>query len=266
MRGRDRMAVAVRRPEGTIAVKKEFFRPWVERHPVLRWPFLRGPVMVAEALSLGVRALLYSASQAEPEGRGISRTEGTVVVMLAVVLAVGMFTLFPTWAARALVPGGSPWLWHLVEGILRVAIFLGYVWLISLAPDIKRVFQYHGAEHKVIHAYEAGEEMTVESARKYPPEHPRCGTSFLLLFALLSLFVFAFTGWPSLGERLLWRLGLLPVVVGVAYEALRLGGRSRALPARILSAPGLWLQRLTTREPDDSQLEVALRAFQAVRE
>ena len=260
------MAVAVRRPEGTIAVWKECFRPWVERHPLLRRPFLRGPVMVAEALSLGVRALLYSASEAEPEGRGISRSEGAVVVLVAVVLAVGLFALFPTWAARALVPAGNPWLWHLVEGILRVGIFLGYVWLISLAPDIKRVFQYHGAEHKVIHAYEAGEELTVESVCKYPPQHPRCGTSFLLLFALLSLLVFAFTGWPSLWERVLWRLGLLPVVVAVAYEALRLGGRSRSLPARLLSAPGLWLQRLTTREPDGSQIEVAIRAFQAVRE
>jgi uncharacterized protein YqhQ len=210
-----------------------------------------------------VRALLISAEAAGEEQ--ISPWQGAMIVALASVLAVGLFMLLPTVA----VGGISGWLtWpaarHLVEGVLRLAILVGYVALLARMPDVARIFAYHGAEHRVIHLVEGDRDHTVAASRGLPILHPRCGTSFLLFVAAVSVLIFAFFGWPSLWQRVLLRLALLPVVAGIAYEAVRLSGRSVHPLVRAMAWPGLWLQRLTTSEPDDDQVEVALAALKAV--
>jgi len=178
---------------------------------------------------------------------------------------VALFIVLPTWLVSLLDPLGlGPSVHNLIEGLLRLLILLAYVASIARMNDIRRVLEYHGAEHKVIHALEQGDQLTVAAVRPYPILHPRCGTSFLLLVALISVVLFSFFGWPGFWQRILVRLALLPVVAGVAYEFLRASGRSRSPLWRPVIAPGLWLQRFTTREPDDQQIEVAIRALEAV--
>lgn len=272
MRGPRRMAVAVRRPDQTIAVRDTEVVPWSARWPFLKWPVVRGAVGVIEALALGLDALMYSANQvAETEEEQLTSGQMTLSMVMAVFLAVGIFVVLPTWAIHFLEPMiTSSFMLNLVEGALRFVILTLYIMSISLMPDIRRVLQYHGAEHKVIHTIEAGQALTVDNARRFPTLHPRCGTSFLLFLALISVFVFAFTGWPNIWERLLVRLGFFPLVAGLAYEVIRLSGRAFrgecALWLKPFIAPGLWFQKLTTREPDDSQLEVAIVALEAAME
>lgn len=272
MRGPRRVAVAVRRPDGTVLVSGREVVPWVERSAVLKLPVVRGAVALVEALALGLDALMFSANQvAENEEEQLSRGEMTITMVLAVLAAVLIFVLLPTWVVRFAEPRiESTFALNLLEGLVRLAILVAYIGAISVIPDIRRVLQYHGAEHKVIHTWEAGEELTVANARRHSPLHPRCGTSFLLFLALISVVVFAFTGWPNVWERLAVRLGFFPVVAGVAYEAIRLSGRlSRGGPPGWLLPfilPGLWFQKMTTREPDDAQLEVAIAALRATLE
>ncbi len=272
MRGPRRTAVAVRRPDNSIVVRQQEAVPWGERWPILKLPFVRGTVAVAEALALGIDALMYSANQAvEDEGEQLTRGQMSLTMAVSVVLAVGLFVVLPTWLIHYLESAvKASFTLNLLEGLVRLGILAAYIVGISLLPDIRRVLQYHGAEHKVIHAWEAGDDLTVERARRYSTLHPRCGTSFLLLLALISVFLFAFTGWPNLWERLAVRLGFFPVVAGLAYEAIRLAGRrSRGgcpVWLRPFIAPGLWFQKLTTREPDDGQLEVAIAALEATLE
>ncbi|HCC32890.1 MAG TPA: DUF1385 domain-containing protein [Clostridiales bacterium] len=263
LRGPHAMAIAVRRPDGGLFVHRQRLTPAGERWIGWRLPFLRGIVALVDSLGLGVRALLISAEAAGEER--LSPWQGATIIGLASILAVGLFMLLPTVA----VGGIAAWLtWpasrNLVEGMLRLTILVGYVIAIARVPDIGRIFAYHGAEHRVIHLVETGGERTVAAARGMPILHPRCGTSFLLFVAAVSVLVFAFFGWPSLWQRVLLRLMLLPVVAGIAYEAIRLSGRSRHPLAQAMALPGLWLQRLTTREPGDDQVEVALAALKAV--
>ncbi|MFS8640759.1 MAG: DUF1385 domain-containing protein [Symbiobacteriaceae bacterium] len=266
MRGPRWMAIAVRRPDGEIAVHREEVRPLAQRYPVLRLPILRGMAAMVEALTLGVTALAFSANQAMPDEEQLSRGEMTATMAAGFLLALALFVVAPTLLTsyvKAL--SATPLITHLVEGVLRLGIFLGYLVGISLMKDIQRVFQYHGAEHKVINAYEAGDELTVENVRRHSREHKRCGTSFLLYAVVISILIFSFINVESFWLRIIARLGVLPLVAGVAYEWIRIAGRSDNALVNALSRPGMWLQGLTTREPDDSQIEVAIASFETAR-
>lgn len=266
MRGPKWMAIAVRRPDGEIAIHREEVRSVMQRYPVLRLPLLRGVVTMVEALSYGISALMFSANQAMPDEEHLSKGEMTVTTAVGFILAIGLFVVVPTLLTnyvKAL--SASPLLTHLVEGGLRLALFIGYLLAISTMKDIQRVFRYHGAEHKVINTYEAGDELTVENARRHSREHKRCGTSFLLYVVVISIVIFSLVNVDDVWLRILLRFAMLPVVAGVAYEFIRLAGRTDNPLVNALSRPGMWLQGLTTREPDDSQLEVAIASFETAR-
>jgi len=265
MRGPGRIAVALRRPDGKVGVITQEFAGWARGRPYLKWPIIRGAVALGEALVLGVSSLLLSAREAaEAEGQRVGKAEMAGTLALSVVLAVVLFILVPTWVVAPLGRAAAqPWLLNLGEGLVRVLILIGYVAAISRIREIRRVLEYHGAEHKVIWAYESGGPLTVERARLQPRLHPRCGTAFLLVAAAVSILCFAFLGWPGLFWRVTSRLALLPLVAGVAYEGIRFSARPGVL-ARVLARPGMWLQGFTTREPDDSQIEVAICALEAV--
>ncbi len=267
MRRRNLMAIAFRRNNGTIGVYRENLFSAGERFPVLKWPLLRGVVAFFESLWLGVRALNISAAQAmEEEGEELQGWQSMLMVGLGLVLGIALFFILPTFLARFL-PPLHPVVLNLVEGLIRLSIFLGYLLLITRWKDVQRVFQYHGAEHKVIFSYEDRGEITASvSIRDYSTRHPRCGTSFILMVMVISILLFSLFGWPPLWQRILVRLALLPLVAGISYEAIRFTARSAAWPVQLLVAPGLWLQLLTTREPADDQVDVALCALQGVLE
>ncbi|MDW7982798.1 MAG: DUF1385 domain-containing protein [Thermomicrobium sp.] len=277
MRGVRHMATAVRLPDGRIAVWEQPLDParWAVR--VRRVPFLRGVLALWETLVLGVRSLVFSAHVAmryDPE-LGDAEQSGAPgsmrgllwgTVALSLVLSVGLFFLLPLGIASALDRFVSTsWAIHALEGAVRLGILLGYLALIGRTPDIARVFGYHGAEHKTIHAWERGCALTVEGARPHSVVHPRCGTGFLLIVVALSVVIFAFLGWPSVVWRVVSRVALIPVIAALAYELIRLGARWFHLrPVRVLLWPSLALQRLTTREPDDGMLETAVVALHRV--
>ncbi|MGI6605457.1 MAG: DUF1385 domain-containing protein [Peptococcia bacterium] len=269
MRGKRKMAVAVRRTPEEIVFDLRNVISITERYRFLGLPFIRGVVVMIESMVEGIKTLTYSANQVvegEEEGETLSPWELRLSVAFALIAGTALFALLPAGLAHLVkeyVPGY--FLQNLLEGILRIVIFLAYVVAIAFMEDIQRVFQYHGAEHKTIHAYEAGEELTPENARKYSTLHPRCGTSFLLFVMVISILVFSLTGETGLWMRLLSRILLLPVVAGVSYEFLKLTGKYQHIwIMRLFSKPGLYLQKLTTRQPDDSQLEVAIFALQKV--
>jgi len=267
MRGPRTWSVAVRRPDNKIDVEKWPVTSVTERWRFLKWPFVRGTVALVESMVLGIQALSFSAAAAVGEDeRPLNRWELAGTIVFAFGLAVALFVFLPAalaHLARSLVAGSLGQ--NLIEGVVRVAVFLAYVAGVGLLPDIRRVFAYHGAEHKVINAYEAGASMDVAAVRPYPVLHPRCGTSFLLIVLVISIVVFSFLAVEPLWWRLTSRLLLLPVVAGLGYEFIKFTARYAAHPAcRVLMAPGLWLQRLTTREPDGGQIEVAIRALDAV--
>lgn len=264
MRGPQWVGIAVRRPGGPIVEDVEHRPSLLLRHRWARLPVVRGVVVLYEALTLGVRALVYSANQvAEPQA-GRALTGGEVALSLGVGfgLAVGLFFVLPTLLVRV-VEGSLPAAgFHLVEGALRVAIVVGYIGLVGLAPEVRRVYMYHGAEHKAVNAWEHGVPLVVSEVQRQSRFHPRCGTSFLLVVMVVAVVVFSLLGKPPLFLRIASRVVLVPVIAGLSYEVIRGGVRSRWL--RPLLVPGLWLQRLTTREPDDAQVEVAIRALQSV--
>lgn len=270
MRGKKVMATAVRRADGGIVVDKQAVAAWGERFPFLKWPLVRGSVAMVESLVVGTKALVFSASQfAEGEDVEFTGKDTTLVVLLAFALTVLVFIALPAFLVRLLQPAiPSTLLLNLVEGLLKVTLFVAYVGLIGLFPDIRRVFEYHGAEHKTINAYEAGDALTVEGVRPHTTLHYRCGSSFILLVLLTSIVVFSLVtaaGRPPFWERFLIHLAILPLVAGVSYELIRYASRKDAFFLfRWLASPGLLVQLLTTRQPDDSQLEVAIRALQEV--
>lgn len=266
MRGPGHIATAVREPSGTIAVKKEPLVSITDRYPILKKPMLRGVVALAEALIYGLKALSFSAQAAGEEEEQLTTKEIVLTMVFAFGLAVVLFVIIPTYAAKFIHSAVTdPMLLNLFEGVLRLGIFFAYVVAISAMKDIRRVFQYHGAEHKAIHAYEAGLELTVDNVRPFSTMHPRCGTNFLLIVMLVSVFVFAFLGWPDLWLRIASRVALLPLIAGIGYEIIRYAGRSDKRWVAVAMAPGLWLQKLTTREPSDDMLEVAICALEAVK-
>jgi uncharacterized protein YqhQ len=273
MRGPRNWAVAVRTPAGEIAHVARAIDPLAARHWTLRLPIVRGVVALGESLSVGFRALSVSASyaaQEEEEGDGepaeIGRWALAFAFLVAIGFAVMMFKVGPALLADLLPISNGGW-FVLVEGLIRVTVFVLYLVVLSFIPSLRRVFQYHAAEHKAINAYEAGDELTPENAQRHSLIHPRCGTAFLLWVMVIGVFVFALFGRPAWYWLIVSRIALLPVIAGIAYEMVRFAGRhsdNRVLMT--LLAPGLWLQRLTTREPTLDQLEVSIRALREVLE
>ena len=267
MRGPTRMSIALRKADGTISIHERSAEGWAARYGLRRIPFVRGVVALVESMVTGIDALLLSAKEAAAEeGEKIGTGETVLTLGVAVVFAVGVFMVLPTIVADVVRrAASSSVLLNLVEGAFRLVIFLGYLFAISLLKDVRRVFQYHGAEHKVINALEAGEELSVPSIRRYPTAHPRCGTSFLLIVVLVSILVFGLFGWPSHFVRTLVRLAMLPVIAGVSYELMKLAARRKGFVS-VFAMPGLWVQKLTALEPDDSQIEVAVAAIKSLLE
>lgn len=281
MKGIDREVMAVRLPDGTIETEEKIL-------PKAKWfqktPFIRGPVNFVTTLINGYK---YISKSADKSMQGIEeepskfekwlndklgdKLMGIVMVIasfLGIALALGLFVYLPALATKGLaklIPAldGIYILKNIIEGAIKIAIFVAYIWLTSLLKDIRRTYEYHGAEHKTITCYEAGDEMTVENVRKYKRFHPRCGTSFMFLVLFISIFVNSIfmLPWDVVWLRALLKLCVLPIIVSIAYEIIKLAGRYDNIFTRVVSAPGLWIQRLTTREPDDSQIEVALAAF-----
>jgi uncharacterized protein YqhQ len=271
MRSPGTWAVAVRKPDGEIAQVVQPIVSPMARHRLFRLPVIRGVVALGESLAIGFRALAISANYAaQEEGEAEVETElsrGQLFFAFAVAIgfALLIFKVGPALLVDKLVPVHSGWGFVLIEGAVRVAVFIAYLSLISLLPDLRRVFQYHAAEHKAINAYEAGEELEPETVQRYSLIHPRCGTAFLLWVMVVAIFVFAFFGRPAWYWLIVSRILLLPVIAGIAYELIRFAGKhsgNRVLMT--LLAPGLWLQRLTTREPTLDQLEVSIRALREV--
>jgi len=275
MRSPSKWAVAVRKPNGEIAeVVREISSP-MARNRVFRLPVIRGVIALGESLAIGFRALAISANyaaqdanqeQAEEVQTEITRGQIIFSFAIAIGFALMLFKVTPALITNWL-PIDTTGAFVVIEGVIRVCIFLAYLLLISLLPDLRRVFQYHAAEHKAINAYEAGEELTPERVQKFSLIHPRCGTAFLLWVMVIAIFVFAFVGRPVWYWLIASRILLLPVIAGLAYEVIRFAGRHpRNTALRTLLAPGLWLQRLTTREPTDDQVEVSIRALRRVLE
>jgi len=297
MRGPEAMVMAVRRPDGTVVVKDGNWVPLVKRLPVLRWPFLRGAVVMIEAMVNGMQALSFSADQAlvsedpeDPEeglrtdkgpGKALSTASIALSITLAMGLGVVLFVYVPHFCAGVVLnlligeslmadPDLSHPGFHLLTGVFKVSIFVGYVLLITTMRDIRRVFQYHGAEHKSIYVWEAGEALTVENARKYSRLHPRCGTAFLAFVIIVAIALFAgvfpllpfvqdLEGWRQFAVGASIKIPMLFPIAGVSYEFIKFAGKFKDNPLlKVMSLPGMLMQYLTTREPDDSQVEVAL--------
>ena len=268
MRAPERIAVAVRRPDGAIVVKNQAFQSISKRIKPLGWPILRGAVVLIESIVLGVRALSFSSEVAMNEDKTEesqkSKWTGLLMALTVIVaFAIGLLLFFYVpLILTDLVGAKTGFSFNLIDGIFRLLIFLGYITLISQWKDIRRVFEYHGAEHKSVFAFEDKQDLTTEKIKPYSTYHPRCGTSFLFIVIIVSIFVFMFLGRPeSIGERLL-RLAFVPVIGGLSYELIRLSDKAHKTKLfRLFILPGLWLQKITTKEPDDSQLEVALVAL-----
>lgn len=263
MRSPYRLAMAVRRPDGTIALEVRKGVPLSRRNPFFSLPVVRGVVSLVDSLVVGLQALSYSAQVVLDEESKLSGFDLSMAILLALGLFAGLFVALPTFLT-SLVDRfiHSTVVYNLVEGGIRVGIFLVYLFVVSQVRDIRRVFEYHGAEHKAIFTFEQGEELTPENAAKFTTRHPRCGTNWLLIVMVVSIFVFSFLGRPGIVTRIVSRLLVVPLVAGLAYEAIKFLSRHQSSSvARVLSLPGLWLQSITTREPDASQLEVAFAAL-----
>ena len=266
IRGRRLVAVAVRRPRGDIALRVETLGG-VYSARLRRIPFLRGIIVLWETLALGTRALIFSSNVALEEEEGeVSGPFLWATVGVALAFVIALIFVGPVLATGLLEDAiDNERLAALVEGVIRLAVLLGYLGVIGLVPDIRRVFAYHGAEHKSINALEAGAPLEVASVQSFSTAHPRCGTSFLLVVVVVSVVLFVLVGTPPLWQRLLSRVGLVPVIAALSYELIRLGGTFQGnRVVRTIFAPNLWLQSLTTRQPDDSQVEVALHALREV--
>jgi uncharacterized protein YqhQ len=280
MRGRKSMAVAVRNPQGEIVLHEEPLKAKIYTSAWGQWPFVRGLGMLWDALGLGIRALMWSGEvSAQEEDWAEQKVEFTgpvawTTVAVSLLFAVGLFFLLPTLLARLLATfvNNDPFVDAIFEGVLRLVIFLIYLWLIGRIPDIRRVFGYHGAEHKTINAYEAGAPLTVPEVQRFSVQHTRCGTSFLLYVLVISIILFApltfasvEPGWLALLLRFVTRLLLIPIMAGIAYEIIRFSAahdQNRLM--RMLITPGLWLQKMTTREPDDTMVACAIAALTPV--
>ena len=282
MKGPDYIATSVRKKSGEIIVDKQPVNAVIKKNKLAKLPIVRGVVNFIQSMVLGVKTLMLSAdlydfeedeATYEPSKfdlwlEKVFKNKDAVIytsVVIALFLSVGLFIFLPAFITRLVTPFiPLDFVKSLIEGVVRMAIFVAYVLLVSQTKEIKRVFQYHGAEHKSIACYEHGEELTVENVRKYSRFHPRCGTSFLIEVMIIGIIVFSFVTWSNLALRIVIKLALLPLVAGLAYEFIKFAGRCDNKLMRALSAPGLWLQRITTKEPDDEQIEVAIRSLTEV--
>ena len=266
IRGKKTVATVVRRPNGELTVDSRPL-PSLYTGRLRTVPLMRGIIVLIETLVLGIRTLMYSANVSlEEEDEKVEGPFMWITMAIAFVLGVAVFFLVPLFITRTFTIGSTV-LFHLVEGVIRLAIFVAYLRLISLVPDIKRVFAYHGAEHKVVNAYEAGVPLEVEAVSTYSTAHVRCGSSFLFVVLVIAILVFALIGLPSLWIMVVSRILLVPVIAAIGYEIIFFGARHTGNPlVRAVLAPGLWLQALTTREPDERQIEVALLAMNTVLE
>ena len=269
IRGRNHFSLAVRRGDGSITHSHEPLSTLFTGR-IRRVPFLRGGIVLIETLLLGVKALHRSANMAMLDQTGESQEEMSgwamgVTLGVSLVLGIGIFFILPLLLVKLLDPSiASDLLSNVVEGFLRLAILLGYIWGIGFIKDIRRVYAYHGAEHMAVHAHESGLPLSVANVRKFGTPHPRCGTAFLLTVVLVSIVIFAFLGRPDFEWRVLSRIVLLPVVAGISYEIIRFSGAHQKWSiAQAVAWPGLLLQRLTTRQPDDAQIEVAITAMES---
>jgi len=268
MRGRKAMVTTVHRPGGGLAMDIQPLSA-IYSGRLRQIPLVRGIIVLIEALTLGIKSLLYSANVAlEEEEEEFSKKSMWGMISAALILVVGLFFIAPLFLTRLANPYiQSSLVFHLIEGLVRLAIFIAYLKLIGLIPDIKRVFTYHGAEHKTVHAYEDGAPLEVEAVRKYDTAHVRCGTSFLFAVLIIAIVVFALIGRPSLWLMLLSRIILIPVIASLGYEVTYFGAKHvKNVLVRVILAPGLMLQALTTGEPNDSQLEVAIASLKKVIE
>ena len=285
MRCGDRYSIASRHEDGSISVENRSYVSLRKRNRFWNLPLVRGVVSLVESMKLSFKVLSISADALgmdmdEPETKfekWLAKTFGDKVMnlimgvagFLGVVLGIGLFLVLPTLATKGLdmllgLAGGTLGVFKtLCEGLIRIGIFVGYIFLVSLMPDIRRTFEYHGAEHKSIACYEAGVELTPENAKNYTRFHPRCGTSFIFIMLILSVLVFSFVTWDNIWLRLVLKPLLLPVICGIGFEFILYAGRHENLFTKIVSAPGLWMQRITTREPDLSQLEIAITALKS---
>ncbi|MEN8078850.1 peptide chain release factor N(5)-glutamine methyltransferase [Clostridioides difficile] len=279
MRGSKGLATAVRTPSGKIEVKVKKIKPITNRYKFLNVPIIRGAVVLIDSLIVGIKTLNYSASFFEEDeeeskfdiwlksklgDKGANDLLVTLTMMVSLLVAAGLFLGIPTAIASLFKNTGiSPIVLNLIEATIRIAILISYMYLISKLDDIYRVFQYHGAEHKTIFCYEAEEKLTVENVRKFGRLHPRCGTNFLFLTMLVSVVLFTLTGWGGFWQRLILRIVLMPVVAGITYELIKWLGRTESKLGKVIAYPGLKLQELTTKEPDDEQLEVAIKSLMA---
>jgi len=292
MMGPNNIAIAVRKPDGEIIVEK---RPLPKRSKFSKLPLIRGVVGLFKQMVVGIQALMFSAEFVDLEVEEDEKKEHSKVdqffekflgkvfgnklqdaliyisVVISLLFSVGLFILLPNFIAGLLPLNRESslgvMLYNLVEGIVKIILFFSYIVLISKLNDIKRVWQYHGAEHKTIHCYENGEELTVENIQKYSTKHPRCGTSFLFTVMVVSILVFSFAGWyEEAWKNMIIRLLLLPVVAGISYEVIKFAGKSQSKIVQILNVPGLMFQNYTTKEPDDSMVEVAIEAMKGVLE
>jgi len=270
MKGKKGWTVAVRGPKGEIHVKKEELS---ELPKILRLPIVRGFIALFHSMFIGIKAIEFSANKAyeEEEGKPLSPVAITATIGLSIIIGIALFILLPLYATKLLGAvfasvAKSSFMFNLVDGIIRVFIFLLYIIAIGMWKEMRRIFEYHGAEHKVIHAYENGKELTLMNIKDHSPLHPRCGTSFLLIVMVISIFTFSFIpqSWSFI-YKFLSRLVLIPLIAGLSYEFLRLSAKMKHNQImHILIQPGLFLQRLTTREPDEAQIEVAIKALEEV--
>ncbi len=276
MRGKENYVVAVRKPNKEIVIEERAVPSWSRRYPILKWPLFRGVIAMAESVALAVRAISFSAKESVDEEVEITSKEMGISMVLGFSLAISLFFIFPVWLTRTVTAGisnssgvsswGETVGLNLIEGGIRLAVFFAYLFLVSRLKDIQRVFEYHGAEHKTIHAYEHGVELEPSKVSTFSTKHLRCGTSFLLIVMIVSIIVFIFLGRPpSIFTRIGLRLLVLPLVAGISYEIIKYAGRHEdSKLIGIIMGPGLFLQRLTTREPSTDQIEVAICSLKKV--
>lgn len=270
MRSPNWYSVAIRKQSGEVDVKLFPIIPIFKKYPVAKAPLIRGIIALIENLVLGFKSLVYSVDQMSiAEGREeikISGFQMTISIVIALILAIGIFFVLPTYLGKFIYKFiSNVFLYNLIEGLIRFAILLLYVIFASLLKDIRTLFEYHGAEHKTIHAYEAGDELTYENANKYSALHMRCGTAFLMIVVFISILIFSVLGEQTLTYRVIYRIILIPLIIGISYEFIKLAGKfpeSKIL--KILFLPGLLFQKLTTRNPSEEQLEVAIVALEKV--
>ena len=266
MRSPLKYAIAVRKPDKEIILKIGKLKTLSDKMKFLKWPIFRGIINLIESLILGLKALTYSAEQATGEEERINSVEMFFTIVIAFTLFIVFFIVLPTTIARYLdryLPNII--IYNLFEGLLRISIFVTYLFFISKIKDIRRVFEYHGAEHKVIYAFEAGEKLSVDNVKKYSTLHPRCGTSFIFIVLVMSILIFSLLGKQTLLLRIAYRISIIPIIAGLSYEILKLSAKNmNRTIIKWAVMPGLWFQKLTTSEPDETQIEVAIEALKGV--